>query len=273
MQDNKNILHIVSNETKNSIEQISTVTPSIYASIFSKFAYDHNLHIDDEKKLAKDLMLTECSILTNLQEQTANNAQKLSKTTDKAINAIKNKDESKLNEVLTETQSLRNEVKKLKEAVYKDDLTQTFNRKWLYDNLLKKDKKVFKKSGLLTMLDLNYFKKINDTYGHVIGDKVLIFIANQLKKTKRDIVRYGGDEFIVMFPSSITKISAISILNDLREDILNKSLKAKDASFKISFSFGVSEFSKNDTLESIIIKADKNMYTDKQKIKKRIIGI
>ena len=273
MTNDKDILNIVTNETKKSVEQIAIVTPSIYASIFSSFASEHDLNIVDEKELAQDLMMTECSTLTNLQVQASNNAQQLSNSANKAISAIKEKDEAKLSQVLEETQTLRDEVQKLKEAVYKDALTQTLNRKWLYDNLLEKDSKKFKEAGLLTMIDLNYFKIINDTHGHIIGDKVLIFIANQLKKMKKNVIRYGGDEFIVIFPSSTTKQLATSLLNNLRDAILSKSLKAKDASFKVSFSFGISEFTKNDTLENAITKADENMYSDKQKIKKRVTGI
>jgi diguanylate cyclase (GGDEF)-like protein len=266
-------LKIISNETKNSIDQLSVVTPSIYASIFSKFASDYDIEIDDEKELARDLMMVECSTLIDLQTQASHNAQKLTKNANKAINAIKEKDESALGEILRETEALRLEVEKLKEALYKDELTHIYNRKWLHDNHLQKDSNNFIFNGVLAIIDLNYFKVVNDTYGHVIGDKVLVFIANQLKKIKYDVLRYGGDEFIIIFPQKVTPEQAKVALNSLREEILSKKLKANESSFHVSFSFGVTKFESGDNLSTVVALADENMYDDKKEIKKRVSGI
>ena len=273
MTDNKEILKVISNETKDSINGITVVTPSMYASIFANFAHSHNTEIDNEKELASDLIINECSELTSLQIQTAKNAKQLSANTTKAIDAIKDKNDLLLHEVLTETESLRQEIEKLKESVYKDELTNTLNRKWLHDTILNSDAQSFKDSGTLAMIDLNYFKQINDTYGHIVGDKVLIFIANQLKKSKESVVRYGGDEFIIIFSNKSTYKNAILKLNKIRDSILSKQLKVKDESFRVSFSIGAQEFKKDDTLIEIIEKADKDMYEDKIKIKKRVTGI
>ena len=269
----KKILEIISNETKSTIDEMHIVTPSVYASVFSQYAQDHQQQIDNEPQLATDLLKTECSMLTTMQTMTAQNANKLSMSTHKAINAIKEKDESTLNEVLQETQHLRAELEKLKEAVYKDELTHMYNRKWLHDNFLDEDEISFKENGTLAIIDLNYFKLVNDTHGHIIGDKVLIFIANQLKYTKFDVVRYGGDEFLILFPSKISAGKAKHILSELRESVITKKLKAHDSMFKTSFSIGVTPYMQGDKLADIIHKADQNMYDDKVEIKKRIKGI
>lgn len=273
MTATKDALKIISNETKNSINQLSIVTPSIYASIFTKYANNHNLDIEDEKELAKDLIIMECSNLTDLQDQASKSAMQLSANTNKAITAIKEKDEKLLNVVLQETEELRREVEKLKESVYKDELTNVQNRKWLNDLFLDDDSQTLKEEGTLAIIDLNYFKLVNDTFGHVIGDKVLIYIANQLRKTKCSVVRYGGDEFIIMFSKSISSAKAITSLNTIREDVISKKLKVKKDSFRVSFSFGVSEYKATQTLLEVIENADKNMYEDKIEIKKRVTGI
>lgn len=273
MQADNDTLKIISNETKQSINQLSVVTPSMYASIFSKYAGNHNTSIEDEKELAKELMIMECSNLTDLQTQTSKSAMQLSANTSKAINAIREKDEKSLNTILKETEELRREVEKLKESVYKDELTNVQNRKWLNDNFLGDDSQKFKDAGTLAIIDLNYFKLVNDTFGHIVGDKVLIFIANQLRKTKYSVVRYGGDEFIVMFSKKISSQKAIANLNAIREDVVSKKLKAQDNSFHASFSFGVSEYKAGQVLSDVIEDADKNMYEDKIEIKKRITGI
>lgn len=273
MTSDKKILHVISNETKNSIDQLSIVTPSVYATIFSQLATEHGESIEQEPQLAYDIMKTECTNLSALQSQTSKNASQLSDSTHKAITAIKDKDEALLSEVLKETQSLKEEVEALKEAVYKDELTHAYNRKWLHDNLLDMQSNNFSESGILVMIDLNYFKQINDTHGHILGDKVLVFIANELKKSGQNVIRYGGDEFIIIFDSQHTLETALNKLHKIREDVLKKKLKAHETLFRVSFSIGGTAFTAKSSLSDVIEIADKNMYIDKLKIKKRVKGI
>jgi diguanylate cyclase (GGDEF)-like protein len=272
MAEDNQILQIITNEARDTITKLDIVTPSIYASVFAKYAHEHNQEIENEKELSQKLLEQECSALTELQQETSKNATILSKNTTRAIDAIKEKDETLLQEVLRETEALRKEIEKLKESVYHDELTHTYNRKWMQDHYIN-DGTEFKKNGVLVILDLNYFKLINDTYGHIIGDKVLIFIANRLKNIEHNVVRYGGDEFILLFSPKITTDDAKKFLNKLRDDILSKKLKANKEMFTLSFSFGVTEFQENDNLSEVIDRADKNMYDDKIQIKKKITGI
>lgn len=273
MAANEEILKIISNESLHSACEMKIVTPSIYHSIFDNNANAYNADLTDEEKISNDILNKQISIFQNLQSETSKNAQKLSDSTNKAILAIKDKNESSLQEVLRETQELRKEIEKLKESVYKDELTHSYNRKWLHDNFLAEGSDNFIKNGTLAIIDLNYFKLVNDTFGHIVGDKVLIFIANQLKKTRESVTRYGGDEFIIIFSEKVTQESALRKLNDIREDIISKKLKAGDSAFRVSFSFGAHEFKKDDSLSDVIELADKNMYNDKVQIKKRVTGI
>ena len=272
MSENE-LLRIVSNETKDSIDQIPVVTPTIFTSIFSEFAKKHDANLENEEEISRDLLQLECSTLTSLQDSTSKNAHALSQSAVKAITAIKDKDETTLNEVLKETQNLRAEIEKLKESVYKDELTHVYNRKWLHDNYLTQGKNTLDQSGTLAIIDLNYFKLVNDTHGHILGDKVLIFIANQLKLSRNEVVRYGGDEFIIMFPEKTSEKNARRILEKIREDVISKKLKAHNGVFRTSFSIGVTSFKSGDDLGTTIEIADKNMYEDKLIIKKRITGI
>jgi diguanylate cyclase (GGDEF)-like protein len=249
------------------------VTPSIYASIFSKFATTYKTDLSDENKLTDKLLDKKISLMSNIQHENLQNATKLSQHTSNAISAIKEKDDTLLQQVLQETEALRLEIEKLKENMYKDELTSVYNRKWLNDIYLKDNSNELNTSGVLGIIDLNYFKIINDTFGHVVGDKVLIFIANQLKSTKEAIVRYGGDEFMILFSNSVSPAGATDQLNEIRESILHKHLKLKESSFRTSFSFGVCKFSAGDSLVHVTEIADKNMYQDKLQIKQRITGI
>jgi diguanylate cyclase len=272
-QIDEKVLEIISNETKDFISGISIVTPSVYTDLFTKFALSHNASLNEEDKITDYLLSKKISLFTNLQDATSKNAKKLSESTDKALLAIKDKNEDILNEVLRETQNLHLEIERLKKSVYKDELTNIYNRKWLNDHFLEDESQSFKDFGTLAIIDLNYFKIINDTYGHIIGDKVLIYIANQLKKVSNSVVRYGGDEFIIIFSASTTKENAYAKLTNIREDVIKKHLVVKESSFKVSFSFGICEFKKGDILTDVIELSDNNMYEDKIQIKNRVTGI
>ncbi|MBA1432314.1 MAG: GGDEF domain-containing protein [Epsilonproteobacteria bacterium] len=273
MQEDRTVFKIITNETKESIEDMEVVTSSIYGSVFSKFADEHNISLENEEEISRKILEDACSNLEQIQEKTVQNANLLNKNTTKAINAIKEKNDTLLNEVLHETEALRLEVEKLRESVYQDELTHTHNRKWLHDNYMQDDNESFNQDGLLVLIDLNYFKQINDTHGHIIGDKVLIFIANRLKSISKNVVRYGGDEFLLFFPKEKSLEQSSKILHKLRESVLAKKLKAHEEMFTLSFSFGISPFQTGDKLTEIIQKADENMYDDKVEIKKRIKGI
>ena len=273
MDKNKKILTIITNETRDTITQMDVVTPTIYASLFSKIAHEHNQDLDDELEISHDIVQEECSSLRELQTRAGENANKLSSSTDKAIHAIKEKDESMLQEILKETEALRLEIEKLKASVYKDELTHAYNRKWFHDTYIDEETRTFKKAGILAMIDLNYFKEVNDTHGHIIGDKVLIFFANELRKTRHHVVRYGGDEFVIIFSDSYSLNEAQKSLHQIREDVIEKKLKAHNATFRVSFSFGLTHFNSNDELTKVIEDADKIMYEDKIQIKKRVTGI
>ena len=272
MSSNEEILTIISNETLDSIHNINIVTPSIYTSIFSKHASDHDTDMSEEERLTDTILDNKIQMCQSVQDKNTNSVFQLSDSTSKAISAIQNKDEETLSQVLQETQELKKELEKLKETVFKDELTNVYNRKYLNDTFLNEEKEKFTSDGTLAIIDLNFFKLVNDTYGHVIGDKVLVFIASQLKKTQQSVIRYGGDEFIIIFKDT-DQDTAFKIIDAIREKIISKKLKAGAASFRVSFSIGTYEFEENDTLTNVIELADKNMYNDKVKIKQRITGI
>lgn len=273
MKLNDKKLEILSNEVKKSIEQLHVVTPTIYRSIFDEYAKNNDIQIEDEDDISKDVLSTECSRLTSLQDQTYKNANTLSQNTSDAISAIEDKDDDKLNQILFETKQLREEVDKLKESLYKDQLTNAYNRKWVHDKCLQESTNAFLSSGILALIDLNYFKAINDTHGHILGDKVLIFITNELRKLGLPVIRYGGDEFIVLFNNKTDEEKALQALNKLRENIIKKKLKAHETTFTVSFSFGITSFHEGALLENVIETADQKMYHDKLEIKKRVTGI
>ena len=155
------------------------------------------------------------------------------------------------------------------EAIQKsitDPLTSLYNREYMNIQLTRLISKSKRDNSNLTLLliDIDFFKKVNDTYGHLVGDIVLKEIANILKVNIRDTdmtVRYGGEEFIIILPDT-NKISAINLANKLNKiisAIIFKELENKN----ITISIGVSTYIKDDTIDSLIKRADDGLYQAK----------
>jgi diguanylate cyclase (GGDEF)-like protein len=124
----------------------------------------------------------------------------------------------------------------------------------------------------MLMLDLDDFKIINDTYGHIAGDKILIFISNILKKTLREvdkIFRYGGEEFIIIL-NRTDNIFCSKIANRILELIRVNNLVYKGETLHITGSIGTTMFKEGDTPDSFISRADKALYKAKANGKNQI---
>jgi diguanylate cyclase (GGDEF)-like protein len=161
---------------------------------------------------------------------------------------------------------LTEQVKELEEDSNLDGLTKIFNRKAL-DNYLKKitKKNITKHDLYLLILDIDDFKSINDTYGHIVGDKILIFLAKLLRKTVREgdkVFRYGGEEFIIIL-NRVTQEKAQEIATRILKTINTNNLLYKNNSVKVTVSIGMTKYCQNDTPEDIIDRADKALYISK----------
>ena len=147
-----------------------------------------------------------------------------------------------------------------------DKLTQVNNRQNLLSFL---DYKVLNHSErlFLFMMDLDYFKKINDTYGHLEGDDALIRAAKALKmacgnyRRRPYIARYGGDEFIVVIES--TKAEADALLASIHENLENLN-KSSNKPYKLALSIGVGEFHPGMDANALIEAADSELYKIKR---------
>ncbi len=164
-----------------------------------------------------------------------------------------------------------NEVwKKLKNEAYYDELTTIFNRK-AFNERIEEKFDLYRRYGsdfCIAMYDIDDFKNINDTYGHDIGDKVLIEMTKAIKQNirKTDLIfRVGGEEFIVIFPKTSIK-EAISVMEKIR-DVVSKMNIIENK--KITISIGITQVKKEDTPSTIYERIDKLMYVSKHEGKNR----
>ena len=122
----------------------------------------------------------------------------------------------------------------------------------------------------LIFVDVDNFKKINDTYGHLIGDEVLKFLAKKLKSNAKNqdiVARYGGEEFVLLLPNTSLE-NGVLFAEKLRKLISEKSLLIKNSNQKIgkvTASFGVSEYKQGEDISKFIDRADKAVYVSKSK--------
>jgi len=177
---------------------------------------------------------------------------------------------NRANEVI---EKLNKKIKMLEEETNLDALTKTFNRRAL-DSYLRMvcGKKKLKYELHMFILDIDDFKVINDKHGHVAGDKVLIFIANILKKALRDgdkIFRYGGEEFVVVL-NRIDMQYCKSIANRILRLINSNKLIYKGDTLNVTVSMGTTKMYEDDTPDSFIARADKALYRAKANGKNQI---
>jgi diguanylate cyclase (GGDEF)-like protein len=115
------------------------------------------------------------------------------------------------------------------------------------------------------MIDVDRFKMVNDTYGHPIGDRVLIALARLIRQRvrKSDIVgRFGGEEFAVILPGC-SLFEAVPLLNEVRESFAAVNFQAKDETFSCTFSCGVASLSLYGDVVAINAGADEALYAAK----------
>ena len=157
----------------------------------------------------------------------------------------------------------------LSELANKDSLTHIFNRRRIEEicEMEIERKERYKNNLSIIFFDINDFKIINDTLGHHLGDEVLIKIANIIEKNIRHIDflgRWGGDEFLIILPET-NLVQCQSIVSHLKNQL---AAICFTNSIKVSCSFGIAEHEENDTLDSLLKKADESMYLQKSHHKK-----
>lgn len=173
-------------------------------------------------------------------------------------------------------EQLEGELKKVKEESREDFLTKLYNKKALDEYLSQKDEEFerYAHNYSLVLFDLDFFKKINDTYGHDAGDAVLVAFAKILKLESRSvdiIARFGGEEFVVLLPS-VDKNGATIFANKINQRVKKSRFMYKDKRIDVTVSAGVAQ--RADVISSVALfkKADENLYEAKNSGRDRVVA-
>jgi diguanylate cyclase (GGDEF)-like protein/PAS domain S-box-containing protein len=164
--------------------------------------------------------------------------------------------------IALENARIYEEVKELSTI---DPLTETKNRRSFFENALQQEK-LYRRYGTvfsLIMLDIDFFKKVNDQFGHQYGDKILIDLVSVIKKGLREsdiLCRYGGEEFAILLPQS-DEADAYEIAERIRLSV-KANLTLKDTKLQITVSMGCADLKTSEikTIDNLISKADKALY-------------
>ncbi len=170
--------------------------------------------------------------------------------------------------------NLNDEKEILKTMSITDYLTDIFNRRYIVQKLEEEiQRNVRHKKGIcILILDIDYFKRVNDTYGHLFGDEVLINVSKTIKQSIREIDilgRYGGEEFLLILP--YTKLEEARIVAErIRNNVKSIIFSVKD--LNITISGGLSEFSQSENSALLLQRADEFLYEAKYQGRDRIVS-
>ncbi len=187
--------------------------------------------------------------------------------------------EQKLEASREDIQQLQRDLDDVRREAMLDPLTKIFNRKHFDDGMLRAFAEA--KAGTaplsLMLLDIDHFKRFNDTWGHQTGDQVLRLVAMTLKSNikGRDIAaRYGGEEFAAILPETDLE-GAVIVADNIRKAIQAKELLKRSTNEKlgrITASFGVAAYRTGDTPSSLIERADRCLYAAKHAGRNKVIS-
>ena len=188
-----------------------------------------------------------------------------------ASKALKNQ----LDNTNNEMEQLRNELTHVREAANTDGLTGLLNR-WAFDKALGKlVENATTKNACLAILDIDHFKRINDSFGHLVGDKVIKYFASLLKKHAAEhyqVARYGGEEMAIIMPDT-TLTDAFNLVEEIRK-VLDKSRlkhKSEETIGKVTVSAGIAALQAVDTAYTFIERADNALYRAKETGRNKVV--
>lgn len=153
-----------------------------------------------------------------------------------------------------------------------DDLTGLYNRRFFLEHVQRQLGSPYRTEDCLLLLDIDNFKRINDTYGHEVGDKALRLCARTIGQTVRDIdvlARFGGEEFVVLLPDTPLE-QASAIAERVRQRVADTPLELTGRRVTMTLSIGCSSSTRASDMADLIRSADRALYAAKARGRNRV---
>ena len=163
--------------------------------------------------------------------------------------------------------------KMLKEKANTDPLTGLLNRGAAMERLVTLDANLHDECLSICICDIDFFKKVNDTYGHNMGDQVLIKIGEVLKQQMKGIgfaARWGGEEFLLIFPRK-NGDEALQLVYGIQSKIRNIKIPCENGIITVTMTFGLTEYDFNSELDYNIMEADNKLYVGKDSGRNKVV--
>jgi diguanylate cyclase (GGDEF)-like protein len=177
-------------------------------------------------------------------------------------------------QLIANTMAMDIENIRLRRLSVTDKLTGAYNREFLATQLPASMQEAEEQGEPLSIavLDVDHFKRVNDTHGHDVGDKVLAEIANRMRETSRArdmLVRYGGEEFLLLLPTA-NLAKAEEIANRVRRQLQDRVIEVGDHQLDIRISAGVAEYVHGESPSDLFRRADTALYSAKENGRNRV---
>ena len=185
--------------------------------------------------------------------------------------------EGRLGAMVTEMETLRKELEHVREEALTDSLTGVANRK-AFDSALAQiceQSATMRTPVCILIADIDHFKQFNDTYGHLVGDRVLRFVASTLKRCVKGYdrpARFGGEEFSVILTNTVLT-GARSVAEQIRKEVASGVLKERNSEKtygRIAISIGVAQYREGESINDLIDRADSALYRAKNRGRNRV---
>jgi|GEM_PF-2061716 len=195
--------------------------------------------------------------------------------------AIKAKNDE-IRVAMNQSQSLKSEITHLNTSVVTDELTQAYNRRFFSEKIREtfNDQKASRQQMTVMMVDIDHFKGVNDTYGHLVGDEVLVHVSRVLRElTPKQgfCCRYGGEEFSIILPQ-LTLEQAVSTAEIIRSEIIRLTFPSEpDLSTTVSIGVATADFGSLNAqrdlhhYEDLIKQADDALYNAKTTGRNKVV--
>ena len=179
-------------------------------------------------------------------------------------------------ELATTKAELEKYSKKLQVQATTDTLTGLANRRKITELLQEESKELIKnnkKHYIIIMMDIDHFKKVNDNYGHPMGDQVIRKVSNQMQNkigSEGVVGRFGGEEFLtILYNDDINFVGRLS--NEIREEIEKNKIEFEGKTINVTVSMGIASSVETKLYKELINKADERLYKAKENGRNRVI--
>ena len=261
-------------------EKVTTLVREELKKIFAEIIGAIRTTRQDFSQSENNLETIGDAIVPNLTEADVEKIVSQIKSEIKHLESTSSSFKEQLQQATREIDQLKNKMQRYRDEALMDPLTRILNRRGFDKNLEQAIENANRTETdvCLIMADIDHFKQINDTHGHLVGDNVLRMVASTIKesiKGKDHAARIGGEEFAIVLPET-PFAGAMKLADNMRLTFERLDLKKKNTGEslgRITLSFGVAIYQQNETPDDFVQRADEALYQSKKTGRNKVTGL